>query len=184
MSKLVLNPGTVLAPVPAVIVSCGDSPENYNMMAVSWTGTICSRPPMTYVSLRPATHSYHILEEKKEFVINLITEEQLEKMDWVGSKSGRDFDKWKECGFTAVPGETVKAPLVAECPINIECKIVEIKVLGSHTMFIAEITAVRADEEYTKDGKLSLENFHTAANVGGRYMGMGEFLGRQGFSVK
>lgn len=184
MEKITLAPATVLSPVPAVLVSCGDAEDNYNIIAVSWTGTLCSRPPMTYVSLRPATHSYHILEEKKEFVINLIPEDMLEVMDWCGRFSGRDVNKWQEKGLTPIKGETVKAPLIKECPVNIECKIVEIKVLGSHTMFMAEVTAVRADEAYVKEGRIDLSSFRTVANVGNGYMKVNDFQGRQGFSVK
>jgi len=139
---------------------------------------------MTYVSLRPATHSYHIIEEKKEFVINLCKSEQLETMDWCGRNSGRDVDKWTARSLTAVPGKHVKAPIIKECPINIECAVCEIKVLGSHTMFIAHVVGVQADEAYVDSDRLDLRDFQTFANVGSLYMPVEGFLHRQGFSVE
>jgi len=184
MSKNFLPPSTVLAPVPAVMVSVGDSEENYNIISISWTGTICSRPPMTYVSLRPATHSYHIIEEKKEFVINLCGLDLLETMDWCGRISGRDQNKWKARGLSAEPGRFVKAPLITQCPVNIECSVCEIKVLGSHTMFIANILGIHADEAFAGGERLDLRGFGTIANMSGIYMPVEGFLGKQGFSVE
>ena len=181
--KTLLAPSTSLAPVPAVMVSVGDSADNYNIISISWTGTICSRPPMTYVSLRPATHSYHIIEEKKEFVINLCGADMLETMDWCGRVSGRDQDKWAVRGLDAIPGTYVKAPLIAQCPVNIECSVCEIKVLGSHTMFIANIMGIHADNAFVREDKLDLRELRTFANVGGVYMPVEGFLYRQGFSV-
>jgi len=184
MSKILLPPSTVLAPVPAVMVSVGDSEDNYNIISISWTGTICSRPPMTYVSLRPATHSYHIIEEKKEFVINLCGIELLETMDWCGRISGRDQNKWKARGLSPMPGKYVKAPLIAECPINIECAVCEAKVLGSHTMFIANIMGIHVDDAFISEGMLDTRELRTFANVNSGYMPVEGFLHRQGFSVE
>jgi len=170
MSKTALPANTVLSPVPAVMVSCGDAPENYNIVTVSWTGTVCSQPPMAYISLREDRHSFGIIRRTNEFVINLTPPELLETADWCGIKSGRDHDKWKERGLTPATSSAVKAPLIAECPVNVECRVTEVKHLGSHYLFLAEIAAIDADEKYVKDGRLDLSAFSTVANVGGKYM--------------
>ena len=184
MSKILLSPSTALAPVPAVMISSGDSIENYNIMTASWTGLVCSRPPMTYVSMRPATLSHGILMEKKEFVINLTPVELMETMDWVGRISGRDANKWEQKGLTPIAGTHVKAPLIQECPVNIECSVKQILELGSHFMFLAEIVAVHADECYVQNGRLALSQFTTVANVGADYHLVGEAVAPMGFSKK
>ena len=184
MPKILLPPTTVLSPVPAVMVSVGDCEENYNILSVSWTGTLCSRPPMTYISLRPATHSYHIIEEKKEFVINLCVPEMLETVDWCGRISGRDQNKWRARGLHALPGEHIRAPLIQECPINIECSVCEIKILGSHTMFMASVLCVHADERYVCADRLEMREFQTLANVNNLYMPVRGFMQKQGYSVE
>ncbi|HZW49414.1 MAG TPA: flavin reductase family protein [Bacillota bacterium] len=183
MQKYAIPAGTVLAPVPAVMISSGDAPENYNIATASWTGTVCSKPPMTYVSFRPATLSQGILMRTREFVINLITEDQCEVLDWCGRVSGREHNKWQEAGLTPVAAQKVKAPLIAECPINIECKVTQVLELGSHFMYLAEIVAVNADEKYLRDGKLDLSSFDTIVNRGGIYVRLGEPIARMGFSL-
>ncbi len=124
------KPGTLIYPLPAVLVSVGATPEEYNMLTVAWTGTVNSEPPMCYISVRPERHSYPIIERTGEFVINLTTEDMARATDWCGVRSGRDFDKWKECGLTPVAAEHVAAPVIAEAPLSIECRVRQIVKLG------------------------------------------------------
>ncbi len=184
MAKKAVNPGTYLSPVPAFLISSGNCEENYNVSTASWTGTICSRPPMAYVSFRPATLSYHTITACKEFVINLPTADMLNKVDLAGRLSGKDVNKWKELSLTPVKADKVNAPLVAECPVNIECKVVDEKELGSHKMFIAEVVAVHTEERFIRDGRIDLSGFETIANVGGWYMNVEDAIARQGFTVE
>lgn len=130
------KPGTVLYPLPAVLVSCGAAPEEYNMLTVAWTGTVCSDPPMCFISVRPERHSHAIISRTGEFVINLTTRRLARAADWCGVRSGRDFDKFREMGLTAVPSEKVAAPLIAESPVNIECRVRQVLPLGTHDMFL------------------------------------------------
>ena len=145
MGKDIWKPGTVIYPVPAVMVSCGTM-EKKNIITVAWTGTVNSDPAMTYVSIRPSRHSYQIIKERGEFVINLVTEKLAYACDYCGVKSGRDIDKFAEMKLTAKKGEKVDAPIIYESPVNIECKVKEIIPLGTHHMFLAEVVAVHADE--------------------------------------
>ena len=142
------KPGTVLYPLPAVLVSCGATPEEYNMLTVAWTGTVCTTPPMCYISVRPERHSYAVIRRTGEFVINLTTRSMARATDWCGVRSGRDFDKFRETGLTPVPAERVAAPLIAEAPVSIECRVRQVLPLGTHDMFLAEVVNVQADETY------------------------------------
>ena len=142
------KPGTVLYPLPAVLVSCGAAPEEYNMLTVAWTGTVCSDPPMCYISVRPERHSYDIIRRTGEFVINLTTEKLARATDWCGVRSGRDFDKFRETGLTPGKALHVAAPIIEEAPVNIECRVKQIVPLGSHDMFIAEVAGVQVDAAY------------------------------------
>ena len=143
MKKTILSPGTIMAPLPAALVSCGTN-DNSNIITIAWTGIVNSKPPMTYISVRPERFSYDIIREKKEFVINLPSENLAKRADICGMKSGRKIDKFKHCGFTKSPAEKlVDCPIINECPINIECNVVQELELGSHTMFLAEIVAIR-----------------------------------------
>ncbi len=137
------KPGTMVYPLPAVMVSCGNSKEEYNIITVSWVGTICTNPPMCYISVRPSRHSYEIIKRTGEFVINLTNEELARATDWCGVKSGKDCNKFEEMNLTAVKGEMVDAPIIEESPLCIECKVKEIKPLGTHDMFIAEVVNVQ-----------------------------------------
>ena len=137
------KPGTVLYPLPAVLVSCGATPEEYNMLTVAWTGTVCTTPPMCYISVRPERHSYAVIRRTGEFVINLTTRSMARATDWCGVRSGRDFDKFRETGLTPVPAERVAAPLIAEAPVSIECRVRQVLPLGTHDMFLAEVVNVR-----------------------------------------
>lgn len=183
--KMSFKPGTMLYPLPVVMVSCGDVPENYNIVTVAWTGTICSNPPMCYVSLRKDRHSYDLIKKNMEFVINLSTEPLLNAVDWCGVKSGRDVNKFKEMHLTPEPATMLKAPMIAESPLNIECKVVEIKELGSHDMFIAEVVAVNGDVRFfdSSTGLFQLNQADLIAYSHGKYYRLGEKLCSFGFSV-
>lgn len=159
MSKISWRPGTQIYPLPAVLVTCGDKPENWNMLTVAWTGTICSDPAMCYVSVRPERASYPLIKENMEFTINLTTVEMARATDWAGVRSGRDYNKWKETGLTPLPGEKVASPTIEESPISIECRVKTIMNLGSHDMFTADVVNVRADSRYIdpETGRFALE---------------------------
>ena len=179
------KPGTLIYPLPAVLISCGDSPENYNLLTISWVGTICTNPPMCYISVRPERHSYNIIKQTGEFVINLTTDEMARATDWCGVKSGRDFDKFKESGLTPAAATIVKCPIVAEAPISIECKLREIKPLGSHDMFIADVVNIIADDRYIdpETGAFSLAASGLIAYSHGTYYPLGKRIGKFGWSV-
>lgn len=184
MSKQVWKPGTLIYPLPAVMVSCGDM-EKSNIITVAWTGTICTDPAMTYISIRPERYSYDIIKTTGEFVINLTTSSLALKADWAGVKSGRNVDKFKSLGLTKEKASSVNCPLIKESPINIECRVEEIKKLGSHHMFISKVLAVNADEKYLdENGRFCLEKANLMAYSHGQYYELGKNLGKFGFSVK
>lgn len=184
--KLAWKPGTLIYPIPAAMISCGNDENNFNIITVSWTGTICTEPPMCYISLRKSRHSHKIIEEQKEFVINIPIKGMEQAADWCGVKSGRDFNKFKEMKLTPVKGQIVKAPLINESPLNIECVVKEIKELGSHDMFIAEVVAVNVNEELVdkSTGTFQLNHAKPIAYSHGKYFTLGEKLGGFGFSIK
>ena len=185
MSKLSMKPGNMVYPLPAALVSCADKAGNTNLITVAWTGTICSDPAMLYISVRPERYSYHMIAETGEFVLNLTNETIIKATDMCGVRSGRDVDKWKLTGLTPEKANIVKAPLVKESPVSIECKVVEVKKLGSHDMFIAEVVAVDADEKYfDKDGRFDLNAAGLIAYSHGDYLKTGEKVGSFGYSVK
>lgn len=174
----------MLYPLPAVMVSCGNLTDS-NIITVAWTGTICTDPPMTYISIRPERYSYDIIKKSGEFVINLTTKRLARKTDFAGVKSGKDIDKFETLKLTKERANEVEAPLIKESPVNIECKVVEIKELGTHHMFIAKVLCVDVDEKYLDDsGKFTLEKCGLIAYSHGQYYELGENLGRFGFSVK
>lgn len=182
--KKSFKPGTLLSPVPAVMVSCGEG-ENKNIITIGWTGIINSDPPITYISVRKARHSHHIIEETGEFVINLTTEKLAYATDYCGVKSGRDVDKFKELNLTPEKGEKVKCPMIAQSPVNLECRVMEVKSYPTHDMFIAEIVAVHADDEIIDEkGKIDISLAGLLSYVHGEYYGLKKAsLGRFGFSV-
>lgn len=185
MSKQLWKPGNMLYPVPAVMVSCGRENEKPNIITLAWVGTICSDPAMVSISVRPERYSYDIIKETGEFVINLTTKELTYATDYCGVKSGRDIDKFKEMKLTPSLSQTVKAPGIEESPVNIECKVVEIKPLGSHHMFIAEVTGVTVDEKYMdENGKFDLNSIGLTAYSHGEYISLGEKIGKFGYSVQ
>ncbi len=184
MGKEIWKPGTVLYPVPAVMVSCGDMDQK-NIITVAWTGTVNSDPAMTYVSIRPSRHSYDIIKEKGEFVINLVTEKLAYACDFCGVKSGRDMDKFAEMHLTAQKGEKVDAPIIAESPVNIECKVKQIIPLGTHDMFLAEVVSVSVSDEYLDEtGKFHFDKAKPICYSHGAYYGLGKKIGTFGYSVK
>ena len=159
--------------------------EHSNVLTVAWTGTICTDPAMTYISIRPERYSYNIIKENMEFVINLTTRDLAYATDWCGVKSGADVDKFKEMGLTKEKAEHVKCPLIKESPVCIECKVTEIKELGSHHMFMAKVLSIDADEKYfDENGKFCLEKCDLITYSHGQYYALGENLGKFGFSVK
>ncbi len=181
--RKILNAGTLLAPLPAVMVSCG-TVEKANVMTAAWTGIINTKPPMTYVSIRPSRHSYGIIKESGEFVINLTTSKMVRETDLCGVKSGRDFDKIKKCGLHTEPASSISAPIISESPLSLECRVAEIKPFGSHDMFIAEILAVSADGRYIDSkGKINLNQAGLMAYSHGEYFALGRKLGSFGYSV-
>lgn len=185
MGKQNWKPGNMIYPLPAALISCGSTPEEYNVMTVSWLGTICSDPPMVYISVRPGRNSYDIIKKTGEFVINLTTEEIAEATDWCGVKSGRDFDKFKESGLTALPASIVNCPIVEQSPVSIECRVREIKTLGTHDMFIADVVNIVADDKYidTESGAFDLASSGLLVYSHGYYYSMGEKIGKFGWSV-
>ena len=174
----------MLSPVPAVMASLGEGDEA-NIITIAWTGIINSRPPMTYISVRKERHSHDILMKTGEFVINLTTETILRQTDWCGVRAGRDFDKWKETGLTKEPASVVKCPMIAESPVNLECRVTEVKELGSHDMFMAEIVKVHVDDSIIdEDGHFDVVRAGLLAYIHGHYYTVNRKpLGRFGFSV-
>lgn len=184
--KREFKPGTMVYPLPAVMVSCGKTAEEYNIFTASWVGTICSEPAMCYVSIRPSRHSYDIIKRNGEFVINLTTEELAYATDWCGVKSGRDFNKFEEMKLTPQKTSVIDSVLIKESPLSIECKVKEIIPLGSHDMFIAEVVNVLADEKFMdpETDAFKLEDAKLMAYSHGNYFKMGEKIGKFGWSVQ
>ena len=180
------KPGTMIYPLPAILVSCGSTVEEYNLITVAWTGTLCTNPPMCYISVRLERHSYAIIKKNMEFVLNLTTEDMAFATDWCGVRSGRDYDKFEEMKLTPGKATIVSAPIVEESPLNIECRVKEIISLGSHDMFIAEVVNVRADERYLnpQTGKFELSESHPLVYLHGAYYGLGKKIGKFGWSVE
>lgn len=179
------KPGTMIYPLPAVMVSCGATPEEYNILTVSWTGTICSDPAMCYISVRPQRHSYDIIKRNGCFVINLTNNALARATDFCGVRSGRDTDKFRE--MKLIPGKAhfVAAPTIEESPVSIECEVVEIKPLGSHDMFIAKVVNVQVDDRYIlEDGKLDMAAMNLIAYTHGEYFDVNNPKGFFGWSVR
>lgn len=185
MAKQKWRPGNMVYPLPAVLVSCGDKKGNINVMTAAWTGTICSDPPMVYVSVRKERYSHHMIQETREYVINLTTEKLAWTADFCGVRSGRDLDKFKEMKLTPVQGELEYAPMIEESPVSIECRVTNVMELGSHDMFMAEVTAVYADEQYMDEtGTFHLEKAAPMVYSHGQYYGLGRHLGGFGYAVR
>lgn len=176
----------MIYPLPAVLVSCGNEKDGYNVLTVAWTGTLCSEPPMCYISVRRERHSYELIRRNMEFVINLTTKELAYATDWCGVRSGSKFDKFAEMNLHTEKASHVQAPLIQESPVNIECRVREIISLGSHDMFIAEVLCVHAQEELMDhvSGKFDLEKAQLLVYAHGNYYEMGPKLGKFGWSVE
>jgi flavin reductase (DIM6/NTAB) family NADH-FMN oxidoreductase RutF len=186
MAKVDWKPGNMLYPLPAVMVSLGAIPEEYNIITIAWTGTICSDPPMCYISVRPERHSYEILKKNREFVINLTTANLAFATDWCGVRSGRDHNKFEIMKLTPGKASKVNAPIIEEAPINIECKVTEIIPLGTHHLFLAEVVNVKAEDKHldSKTGAFSLEDANLVAYAHGKYYELGKKIGKFGYSVE
>lgn len=184
MSKVMWKPGTFLYPIPAVMVSCGTM-EKSNIITVAWTGILNTNPAMVYISVRPSRYSYNLIKDQGEFVINLTTKDLVRATDWCGVKTGAKVDKFKEMNLHKEKANFVQCPMIKESPVSVECKVKEIKELGSHTMFVAEVLAINSDEKYIDEkGAFDISKCDLIAYANGGYYSMGKKLGKFGFSVK
>lgn len=185
MAKEIWKPGNMLYPLPVVMVSLADKNGRNNIITIAWAGTVCTNPPMVSISVRPERYSYPILKETGEFVINLTTRELVYATDYCGVKSGKDVDKFKEMKLTPLAASVVRAPMIGESPVNIECRVKEMIPLGSHDMFLADVVAVHADEKYMDEQhKFHLEKADPIVYSHGAYLSCGEQLGTFGYSVR
>lgn len=185
MKKEFWKAGNMLYPLPAVMISCQNKEGKKNIITVAWTGTVCTNPAMVYISVRPERYSYEMIQETKEFVINLGTKKLVKAVDYCGVKSGRQVDKFKEMKLTAGPARYIKAPIIVESPVNIECQVTEILPLGSHHMFLAKVLGVHVDSEFLNEkGKFELDKADPIVYSHGEYLGLGELLGNFGYSIR
>lgn len=185
MAKVSFKPGNMLYPLPAIMVSCQRPGEKPNIITIAWAATVCSNPPMVSISIRPERYSYDIVKETGEFVVNLTTKDLAYATDYCGVKSGRDVDKFKEMKLNEQKSNVISAPGIAECPVNIECKVTEVKELGSHAMFLAEVVSVQVDDAYIDEtGKFHLNDTGLMAYSHGSYKELGADIGTFGYSVK
>jgi flavin reductase (DIM6/NTAB) family NADH-FMN oxidoreductase RutF len=184
MAKQHWKGSVLLAPVPPTLVTCGTM-EKHNVLTVAWTGVLATHPPMTYISVRPSRYSYEIILAQREFVINLPISSMMQVTDFCGVRSGREVDKFQMCHLTPEPAQTVQAPLIAECPVNLECRVTATKELGTHVVFEAEITGVNVEEKFLDSkGKLNLQQCGLMAYAHGEYFALGRKLGNFGDSVR
>ncbi len=184
MSKVTWKSGTFLYPLPAVMVSCGNM-EKSNIITVAWTGILNTNPAMVYISVRPTRYSYNLIKESGEFVINLTTKDLAYATDWCGVKTGAKVDKFAEMHLTKEKAKFVKCPMIKESPVSVECKVKEIKELGSHHMFVAEVLTINADEKYIDEkGAFDISKCDLIAYSNGNYYSLGKKIGRFGFSVQ
>ena len=185
MGKEFWKPGNMLYPVPAVMVSSQREGEKPNIITLAWAGTVCSDPAMVSISVRPERYSYDIIKETGEFVINLVTRELAFATDYCGVKSGRNVDKFRDMKLTPLASKQIKAPGIAESPVNLECQVQEILPLGSHHMFLARVAGVTVEDSYLNEsGKFRLNDTKLVAYSHGEYFVLGEKLGKFGFSVE
>lgn len=185
MAKELWKAGNMLYPLPVVMVSMADRDGKFNIITIAWAGTVCTNPPMVSISVRPERYSYPILKETGEFVINLTTKELAYATDFCGVRSGRDVDKFRTLRLTPLAADQVSAPLIAESPVNIECRVRQILSLGSHDMFLADVAAVHADEKYMDEKrKFRLEQAEPIVYSHGAYLCCGQQVGTFGYSVK
>ena len=184
MSREIWKPGTFIYPLPAVMITSGDM-ENSNIMTVAWTGIINTNPAMCYISVRPERFSYNLIKESGEFVINLTNESLAYATDWCGVRSGSKYDKFKEMCLTKEKAKFVKCPIIKESPVAVECKVREIKELGSHHMIIADVLSIDADKKYIdENGAFDISKCDLIAYSNGKYYSLGRKIGKFGFSVE
>lgn len=185
MGKQYWRPGNMLYPLPAVMVSCKRQGEKPNIITVAWTGTVCSSPAMVSISVRKERYSYEIIKETGEFVINLATKDLVRALDYCGVRSGRDVDKYKEAGLTVLASKEIAAPGIMESPVNLECRVTEVKPLGSHDLFLAEVVSVTIEDRYMNDdGKFELNRSGLITYSHGEYFELGRKAGSFGYSVR
>lgn len=183
MSKQELNPSTMLNPVPVVMVSSGDM-EHSNIFTAAWTGTVCSDPPMVYVSIRKSRYSHELISKNGVFVINLVGKDTVKACDFCGVKSGRDVDKFRELNLTKTEGKVTGVPMIEECPVNLECKVTQVLELGSHDMFLATVESVYVDGKLMDDkGAVDLVKAELVAYSHGEYFDLGKYEGFFGYSI-
>jgi flavin reductase (DIM6/NTAB) family NADH-FMN oxidoreductase RutF len=180
------KPGTLIYPLPAALVSCGKTPDEFNVLTISWLGTLCSSPPMCYISVRRERKSYEIIKANGEFVINLTNEALAFAADWCGVRSGRDYNKFKEMNLTPVMAEKINAPIIKEAPLCIECRVKEIVTLGTHDMFISEVINIQADKQFIdpETDSFDMAKAKLIAYSHGNYYKLGEEIGKFGWTVK
>ena len=185
-TKTIWPGGTQLAPVPVVLVGCGDgSTFKYNCLTVAWAGTLSSNPPMVGIGVRPERYSRGLIESSGVFTVNMPSVSMADKVDYCGVASGRDVDKFAHCGFTALPGSKVSAPVIAECPISLECKVRHTLSLGSHILYVGEVVAVQISSEFSDDkNHFDVTKADLLAYAHGNYLSLGNVVGKFGFSVK
>ena len=185
MAKIDFKPGNMLYPLPVVMVSVADKEGRANIVTVAWAGTINSDPAMISISVRKERFSYNMIKESGEFCVNLTNKELAKATDFCGVRSGRDTDKWKEANLTPIPSSVIKAPMIQESPVNIECKVIKSEELGTHTIFYGEVVAVHVDDKYMDEtGRFHFEDTNPLAYSHGQYYTLGENVGKFGFSVK
>ncbi|MEE1312710.1 MAG: flavin reductase family protein [Lachnospiraceae bacterium] len=185
MAKISWKPGNMIYPLPAVMVTCRGTDGEDNIITIAWTGTICTNPPMTYISVRPERHSYQMIKETGEFVINLTTRDLVKAVDFCGVRSGKDLDKFAQMNLTKEEAKAVNVPMIAESPVNIECKVTEIRELGSHHMFLAEVVNVNVDDRLMDEkGKFHLAKSNPLVYSHGGYFETGKEIGSFGYSVR
>ena len=180
--KVTGKPGSWLYPAPPVLVS-SQSAGTANIITLAWAGVACSKPAMISLGIRPERHSHAMIKESGEFVVNIPKANQMELVDICGTISGREYNKFDECGWTALPGHHVAAPLIAECPVNLECRVSQVIALGSHDLFLGEVVLVHYDEEFMVDGRFDVDSADPMAYAFGRYYRLGEVIGRHGESM-
>ena len=184
--KRTLRRGNMLNPTPVVMVSCGSTLDEYNIITIAWAGTVCSDPPMCSISVRPERYSYDIIKKEGSFVINLVNKQLAPYADWCGVRSGRKYNKFVETGLTPVRATQVNAPIIEESPVNLECKVTQVLPLGSHDMFLAEVVAVHVNEKLfsPKTDAIDLRRADLVTYSHGHYYTLGDILGKFGFSVE
>lgn len=183
--KKLIKKGTYLFPTPAAMISCACTDTTPNIITLAWVGVVCSEPPVLSISVRPGRHSHRLIRESGVFVVNIPREDQLRELDYCGMASGRDVDKFAELGLTAVAGSQVAAPLIKECPVNLECRVIDMKNLGAHDLFLGEIVAVHMDEEVMNDkGDIDISRLRPIAYCpqAAQYWNLKETIGKYGFT--